>query len=231
MSKIICIGDVHGRTHWKKIVEEEKDADKIVFIGDYWDSWQVKFEQQRSNFLEILELKRSMPDKVVLLLGNHDYHYVQYGEQYSGYQADHADEIGFIVREALKEKLIQTAYSDGKYLFTHAGVTNTWLEDNKWEPVFTPMLAEEISLMSAIYPEILRFNASNPLDQSGDSITQPPIWVRPRALTSDMLQGCVQVVGHTTQKKEIYISDDLCLIDCPGSYLVIEGDKVWAKNI
>ena len=36
--KTITIGDTHGRSKWKNIVEKEKDADKIIFIGDYFDA-------------------------------------------------------------------------------------------------------------------------------------------------------------------------------------------------
>ena len=37
--KYILIGDIHGRTQWKKIVEKEKDADKFIFLGDYFDPY------------------------------------------------------------------------------------------------------------------------------------------------------------------------------------------------
>ena len=30
--KYIFIGDIHGRTNWKQIVEKEKDADKFIFF-------------------------------------------------------------------------------------------------------------------------------------------------------------------------------------------------------
>ena len=35
--KTIIIGDIHGRSVWKQIVEKEKDAHQIVFLGDYFD--------------------------------------------------------------------------------------------------------------------------------------------------------------------------------------------------
>ena len=35
MSKrYLVIGDIHGRTIWKNIIEEE-NPDKIIFLGDY----------------------------------------------------------------------------------------------------------------------------------------------------------------------------------------------------
>lgn len=32
--RIVALGDTHGRVLWKEIVAKEKDADKIVFIGE-----------------------------------------------------------------------------------------------------------------------------------------------------------------------------------------------------
>ncbi len=36
--KTIVIGDIHGRTSWKDIIEKEQTWDKVIFIGDYFDS-------------------------------------------------------------------------------------------------------------------------------------------------------------------------------------------------
>lgn len=36
--KIVAIGDIHGRDIWEDIVKKEHDADKIVFVGDYFDT-------------------------------------------------------------------------------------------------------------------------------------------------------------------------------------------------
>ena len=70
--KITAIGDIHGRNIWKDIVEKESDSDKIVFVGDYVDTYDnISPGQQVKNFEEILEFKKTNPNKVTLLLGNH----------------------------------------------------------------------------------------------------------------------------------------------------------------
>ncbi|MFM7767039.1 MAG: hypothetical protein ACKO9S_04160 [Bacteroidota bacterium] len=38
MKKIVAIGDIPGRDVWKKIVKSHQDADRIIFIGDYFDA-------------------------------------------------------------------------------------------------------------------------------------------------------------------------------------------------
>ena len=67
--KIVVISDVHGRDLWKKQVEEE--ADLYIFLGDYFDSFDIPHEIQISNFLDIKKFYEDNKDKVILLAGNH----------------------------------------------------------------------------------------------------------------------------------------------------------------
>ena len=43
--KTIFIGDIHGRSIWKDIVARE-NADRVVFIGDYFDSFNIGSAEQ-----------------------------------------------------------------------------------------------------------------------------------------------------------------------------------------
>ena len=67
----LVIGDIHGRTLWKDIVEKE-NPDKVIFLGDYVSTHEsVPADQQLSNLEDILNYKEENPDKVILLRGNH----------------------------------------------------------------------------------------------------------------------------------------------------------------
>lgn len=68
--KTIFIGDIHGRDIWKDIVSQEK-PDRVVFIGDYFDSFDIKGPVQIHNFKEIIEFKKSGECEVIMLIGNH----------------------------------------------------------------------------------------------------------------------------------------------------------------
>lgn len=69
--KILVLGDIHGRTIWKEILNKES-PDFIIFLGDYVSSHDdISAEQQISNLEEILLYKESNLDKVILLRGNH----------------------------------------------------------------------------------------------------------------------------------------------------------------
>ena len=43
MGKLVVIGDIHGRAVWRKIVDDNPDADKFIFLGDYFDSHEKKY--------------------------------------------------------------------------------------------------------------------------------------------------------------------------------------------
>lgn len=230
MSKTIVIGDIHGRDTWKQIVEANQDADKIIFVGDYFDSFNIPQLQQIENFAEILALKEKLGDKVVLLIGNHDFHYMYRGETYSGFNPEHADIIHTILVRAHQEGFIQMAYLQDDLLFTHAGVTKTWCENAK-VPI-NENIDYEINTIFKLFPERFKFTPSNPMDNYGDSITQPPIWVRPEALGRDRVEWFTQVVGHTNMK-EIVMTDAGVFIDSLGSgyYLEIKDGYICPKNI
>lgn len=225
--KLIAIGDIHGRSTWKEIVEVEHDADRIVFIGDYFDSFNIPVIDQLVNFREIVALKQKYPEKVVLLIGNHDFHYMPYapGERYSGYSEAYAREIWLNLKEILSQMQIIhiERFASVNYLFSHAGVTQSWLE----------VAQESIGTINDMNPVKLSFDSE---DKSGygQSIYQSPIWVRPESLVMDVAEdeNYVQVVGHTRQPNVKYYEGEyaarVILIDCHDTvpeYLIIEDGK------
>lgn len=68
--KTLILGDTHGRGVWEYIIEKEK-PDKVVFLGDYFDSFDINFENQMVNFMRIINFKKKFKKDVTLLIGNH----------------------------------------------------------------------------------------------------------------------------------------------------------------
>ncbi len=67
--KLVAIGDIHGRDIWKQIVETEQ-PNTVVFVGDYFDSFDIPGKVQIDNFKNIIQWKHDNPQcKVVLLIG------------------------------------------------------------------------------------------------------------------------------------------------------------------
>lgn len=218
--KLIGIGDIHGRDTWKQIVEQETGAEKEVFIGDYWDSFDIPHDEQLENFRAILRYKEENADRVVLIMGNHDFHYLSaMGQAYSGFQQQHFVEIEDLVKPAIEHGTIQAAYAADGWLFTHAGVTRNWCDIHGIQPV-----PNQINDLLFKKPSAFKFND---VDSSGygEHPAQSPIWVRPDSLKISLATQ-KQVVGHTSNKG-IVIGEDVIFMDAlgVGQYLIINDGK------
>lgn len=210
----LILGDTHGRTNWKDMINKYP-TDKIVFIGDYFDSFDISGVEQMANFKDIIAFKDSRPDDVTLLIGNHDAHYMGIGERYSGFQKGDCYNIEALLYEN-RDKL-QWAHSVGRYLFTHAGVTKDWCLNMD---VDLDNIVESINGMDT---RDFRFVGH---DMYGDSSISGPIWVRPRSLYRNRVDGWIQVVGHTQQRKLDATHPYVILIDTMPSdqaLLIKEG--------
>jgi len=208
---ICVIGDTHGNPLWEKIVEKELDtSDFIIFLGDYFDSYVHSTIEQIHNFLKIIEFKKKNNDKIILLIGNHDWEYFpekQDKGNISGYQmGDKAMNISFILNK--EREHLQAAFSHENLLFTHAGVSLTWLElAAEHSPIELPeytakSMADFINLVFEFKPNLFNFISGE--DPYGNNTFQSPFWVRPQALMKgavDYKKNIVQIVGHTAQRQ------------------------------
>ncbi len=236
--KTICIGDIHGRSVWKLIVHTE-NPDRVIFIGDYFDSFDISGVEQIHNFKEIIEYKESNPQvEVVMLIGNHDHHYFpEIGNTgTSGYQTRLAPSISQVVQE--NRHHLQMAYGFEEFLFTHTGVSPEFMDQvfgpNDWS---IETLVPDINELFKHKPKAFEFNGFDP---TGDNVYQTPIWIRPRSLMAinkkhnkGLKHHYIQVVGHTKVNKidiegkatgnRYYFIDAL---GTSGEYLIIEDGQV-----
>jgi hypothetical protein len=211
----IILGDTHGRDIWKKFANR---GARLVFIGDYFDSFDKTGDEQIANFQDIMEYKKQNPD-TICLIGNHDYHYIYPGSKCSGFNRKDQYKIGHVLK-AHKDDL-KMAVMINNYLCTHAGVTYTWLKNTlKLTPeddiVIGVPIDEYINDVYKYTPDEFLFNG---WDGYGNDVTQSPIWVRPPSLVFDAYdpKGLKQVVGHTGQLTIDIRDDKFFFIDCLGS--------------
>ena len=193
--KTIFLGDTHGRALWKDIITKE-NPDRVVFIGDYFDSFDLGGAEQMHNFKEIIEFKEQAKDiEVILLVGNHDFHYYPGGETYSGYQHGAAPAIKQLLEE--NKHHMQMCYQLDNILCTHAGIGHNWLVMQQGyadEPI-----ADFVNQIWQHRPNAFIFTG---WDSYGDNTTQTPIWIRPGSLMSGnketfLKKDYIQIVGHT----------------------------------
>jgi hypothetical protein len=171
-------------------------------------------------------------DKVILLIGNHDFHYLSgVNESYSGFQYGWSKEFNKALEAALADGLMQMCYAYDKYLFTHAGVTNTWCLTYSVNRL-PNKIENSINELFKTNKYAFYFKMGDNYSQSGNDVTQSPIWVRIPSLFKDGIDEFTFVIGHTTLK-ELTITDKIIGIDClgvTGEYLVIEDSEVFSKK-
>jgi predicted phosphodiesterase len=196
--RTIFLGDTHGRATWKDIITKE-NPDRVVFIGDYFDSFDIEPAEQMFNFKEIIEFKKQAKDiEVILLVGNHDFHYYPGGETYSGYKAGSAPAIRQLLEE--NKDHLQMCYQLDNILCSHAGIGHNWLvEQEKYE---SGSIADFVNDIWNYKPNRFMFCGWDPY---GDSKTQTPIWIRPMSLMAGnketfLKKDYIQIVGHTGVK-------------------------------
>lgn len=222
--KVLVLGDIHGRTIWKDIIEEEH-PDFIIFLGDYVSTHDnISSEQQISNLEDIISYKEDHLDSVILLRGNHDCQFLgYYWAECSGLDRT---VLRYMSQPEFREKflsLTQWIYVDNKTIFSHAGVSQVWMDNSG---------IKDVNDINNLEPsELFGFNPDSPFDYSGNSITQPLTWIRPTSLAMCNVIGYDQVIGHTpigkitNMKKETKGKQNIWLCDALGSdqYLVIEN--------
>ena len=198
MKTRVIIGDIHGRDTWKKIIEKE-NPNYVIFLGDYFDSFNITPAEQKENFLDIVAYKDSKaPCEVTLLLGNHDFHYIGsvIGERYSGWNAETANKIGYILGIEI-DKGMPVVFIDSvnKTIYSHAGVSEKWA--NTW-------VNGELGLINTVTYDSLKFTYRDGGDWHGSSVWNSPIWIRPDGLYKYPYKDhdnaiWNQVFGHTQQ--------------------------------
>lgn len=194
MTKLI-IGDIHGRQDWKTIVDQ--DFDQVIFLGDYVSTHEnISEQQQIDNLKDIIQFKKDNIDKVALLRGNHEMDHLKYPwAERCGYFPKVADYMYSIKDEFLR--LTQWIYIDEdiETIFSHAGVSQVWMDNSKIKHIYDINTLEPSQLFG--------FTPTGMWDMCGTSITQPPTWIRPQQLAICNVQGWDQVVGHTPVIKSI----------------------------
>lgn len=209
MSKILTVADSHGCKTPLIIAKENVDKfDKIIFLGDFFDHDDGLFEDQKQIFSEVIILKKKYSEKIIILLGNHDANYIL--PEMRTWQPEYEDEIREMILENIS--LIDLTYLEGKWLFSHAGISEVWfynqlisdgyssetdiLFKNKFNESFSCSFNNRIHNMDF---SVLKFTG---ISGYGDEITQNPMWIRPKSLSKTALPDFNQVVGHTAVNDE-----------------------------
>jgi len=220
---IIVFGDVHGLTYWKTIVDKNPDC-RYIFLGDYLDPYEdIAPKQLIDNLKEIIKLKKERGDDVVLLLGNHDLHYLHLHIEpcwrFDSTIMKRAHEL-FLANA----HLFTNAFQESKRIFTHAGISHNWfindfggnLKKNIAKQLNNPKRDQLLALYRIGF-------------YRGGRGIGGIFWADIKELT-DPLAGYYQYAGHNrvdTIRKRISNSGEITFCDslCNGNYLKLDFKK------
>ena len=225
MEKIVVIGDIHGLTTWEQVVEKHPDC-KYVFLGDYNDPYghEITDEEVMDNFRRLINFKLDHMENVVLLLGNHDMHYVdvELAPLCTRYNINLSFDLMMLFDEY--RHCFQYAHQEGNLLFTHAGVSEEWFSE-----AFQSNNRDEIALQlnncKGNQEEALHHCG---VGRGGEHVYGGIYWADKKEFTHP-LEGYIQVVGHNrVQQIEEWIGENearifFCDSLHNGNYLVVES--------
>lgn len=207
--KILVVPDIHGENSWISDVNsalKEKDV-TIIFLGDYVDSKWIPNVEILDNLYKIIYLRGENPDKVKLLLGNHDYAYICYGTQMSGFNFAMMHDYRYAFESNWNKFDLSWGYENKERiytLFSHAGLTEyfysqlvaeyynpksnlNFLKDNNYS------LSDFINFFKDKKDILWQIG----LARKGISKTGSILWADKKELLSDPFKGINQVVGHS----------------------------------
>lgn len=234
--KYLIIPDVHGREFWREpVMETLHDTDAhIVYLGDFHDPYPQEFDSddwgylRRSvdQFKEIIELKKKYPDRITLLIGNHDCGYA-IGDDICSSRMDrsHRSELENLFRD--NKNLFQLAEEcdiAGRHIvFSHAGILKGWADlvwgEDALDPHFNVVdrlnnawLTDHYGILDALG------NYDNYRGWGGFKYGSP-VWSDIRAwlyVTPEETYG-FNIVGHTQVERPI-ILDTIADLDCRKAF-------------
>ena len=228
-NKILVLPDIHGRKFWRSALEKYLDeVDVVVALGDYHDPYYdyegITYKESLNNMREFFDFANDHTDKIIRLLGNHDLHYIS---DYFG-DASRYDKVnGKAVKELLHSNLkhMRLTYmdeiGDKKYLFSHAGLCKSWVE--QYKEVIGELTVENLNKLPYSREGI------NALAQCskyrmffGGSDSGSIVWsdVRERVhKPSENYDEFFQVFGQT-QASEPILMDNWAMLDCSAAFLI-----------
>lgn len=223
--KVAVIGDLHGKPCWKHLLKDN-NFDKIVFLGDYSDDSWVTFTDKEivDNLKDVIEFKRNNNSKVELLIGNHDFQYIVGYPTASRYRKSYACELNKIFND--NKDIFNVVYILKDYIFTHAGITNGWINyiKKKYDiKDFTDMT----KIINMVYSRCKEDCNIASYRRGGMNMFAGILWADIHDLKEDGCFDYNQVVGHNRVKvntiieknnHKIYMCDHF---DSNENYLIV----------
>ena len=225
MSGLVIIPDVHGRPFWREAVRLRPE-EEFIFLGDYLDPYPdegITGDEALEGLLKVIDLKKRNPDRVTLLWGNHDLHYMypeMMGSRYDFGNAERNARI-FWDNQTLFKMAYETVAAGKRFLFSHAGVGMGWIMQN-----FPALQAEEVNatLLNDLvgYPAFMSALEDVSSYRGGDKKYGSMIWadIHEQADLENQFPGVIQVFGHSLLGLPFNYEDRIYCLDCRRAFFL-----------
>lgn len=242
---ILVIPDIHGRTFWREAADKAWGR-HIVFLGDYVDPFpdeNIPVGQAIVELETVISLKRSHPDVITLLLGNHDLQYLwqdfpktrfddAHSQQYSSLLKGNRDCFNLTASFRAKGRTI---------IFSHAGILPQWLKENpslfgldSGQFHCNPLASADIDLPNKIWLDgndnlLCKSLSYISTLRGGLNTCGSMVWADAREMmATQATPGYFQVFGHTQQSGGPLITESFACIDCREAFYI---NKLGAISI
>ena len=227
--EILIVPDVHGRNFWLPALDFKGD---VIFLGDYLDPYPhegIEDKDAYEVFLKIVEFKQKNPDRVTLLIGNHELHY--YNDNFSAgrFSNRYFEKFKEILMGEKTKGLFQLCKQVDKYLFIHAGVTKNWYERHlsKFENLGSTL---EERLNNVFFEKMYIFHEASTKYRGGLDDTGSPLWADIREFKDEFEAKAhfdpelYQIMGHSQRLEEDpIIQETYCMLDNRQLYILRNG--------
>lgn len=228
--KRLVLGDIHGHLDTTLNIIENECPDDVIILGDYFDNFHGTDKEIIDCFKTLIDCKvkheKSGKGQFIMLIGNHDFQYIDLGEHYSGKRKSYELTVSMMLDRAIENKQLQYFFIDdiNKTVYSHAGIMNKWLSENR-------LFINDLHDLENIDPSKFKFTHRGGNSGYGDGPYASPIWVRPYTLMFDMYKDnsgweWTQIVGHTQKSiPSIYCGSGMDIFTGEHNYEYEQDDE------
>jgi len=222
-NNILIVPDIHGRDFWLPALDYQGE---IIFLGDYTDPYPAENltdEEAYQGLLKIVKFKQQNPDRVTLLIGNHELHYFNRDFRAGRFSEEYYHKYHEIFTGDETKGLFQVCKQVDNYLFIHAGITKGWYDLHYKEFQHLGATLEE-QLTNIFYEKMPIFCEVSWEYRGGFDDTGSPLWADVYELIDEAEHfdpQIIQIIGHSQLiKPEPMLKENFWLLDNKQLYLL-----------
>lgn len=223
---ILIVPDVHGRDFWLPALDYQGE---VIFLGDFTDPYpQENFSEGHAydGMKKIIEFKKQNPDRVTLLIGNHEMHYYHHKFACGRFNYDYFQSYNQLLTSEENKDLFRICKEVDNYLFIHAGLTKNWYDRHLADFDDLGDTLDE-KLTNAFFTKMEIFHEAAIEWRGGNHESGSPLWTDYREFAGEKEHfgnGIIQIIGHTQiLEPDPIIQDNFCMLDNRQLYILRES--------